>query len=182
MLIRMHGKPEDSTLLADLRTGDPQAVKVWYDQYYDRVLAYIASRVKTVKDAEELTQETFMNCLRHLPLFRGNSTVWTWMCSIAKHEIADYFRKKYAKKTIQTLPLGDRVLATDPKDAHHVAAEVKQVLKKMSGYSAELLKAKYIDKKKVKQIAEEFGKSAKAIESELFRAREEFRVLWAALD
>lgn len=178
----MHGKQQDANLLADLRTGDPQAVKVWHDQYYHRVLQYISSRVKTDKDAEELTQETFMNCLRHLPLFRGNSSVWTWMCSIAKHEIADYFRKKYAKKTIQTLPLGDRVLAAEPKDAHFVASEVKAVLKKMGGYSAELLKAKYVDKKKVKEIAKEFGKSVKAIESELFRAREEFRVLWAALE
>jgi DNA-directed RNA polymerase specialized sigma24 family protein len=48
----------------------------------------------------------------------------------------------------------------------------------MSQRSAELLQSKYIDHKKVGQIADEFGKSVKAIESELFRARQEFKLLW----
>jgi DNA-directed RNA polymerase specialized sigma24 family protein len=41
---------------------------------------------------------------------------------------------------------------------------------------------KYVDKKRVKELAQEFGRSEKAIESELFRARKEFRLLWANLE
>jgi RNA polymerase sigma-70 factor (ECF subfamily) len=168
----------DVQLLADLRTGDPRAVEVWFQRYHDRLLRYVVQRITVTKDAEELVQETFMNCLKHLPLFRGNSSVWTWMCGIAKHEIADYFRKKYAKRALKTFPLGELLIAESPQDAHETAVLVKKVLSKMGAQSAELLQAKYVDSKKVSQIALELGKSAKAIESELFRARQEFKSLW----
>ena len=68
------------------------------------------------------------------------------------------------------------------KDAHETAILVKQVLKKMGSQSQELLMKKYVDKKRVKELAQEFGRSEKAIESELFRARKEFRLLWANLE
>jgi DNA-directed RNA polymerase specialized sigma24 family protein len=45
---------------------------------------------------------------------------------------------------------------------------------------SDLLRDKYIEGKKVAVIAAEKGRTVKAIESDLFRAREEFRVLWAA--
>ena len=52
----------------------------------------------------------------------------------------------------------------------------------MGSQSQELLMKKYVDKKRVKELAQEFGRSEKAIESELFRARKEFRLLWANLE
>lgn len=168
----------DQLLIADLRTGDSRAVELWFQQYHDRLFRYVVKRVTVAKDAEELVQETFMNCLKHLPLFRGGSSVWTWMCSIAKHEVADYFRKKYAKRALQTFPLGELLVAAPVQDAHETAIAVKKVLATMSQRSAELLQSKYVDHKKVSQIAADFGKSVKAIESELFRARQEFKVLW----
>jgi len=56
------------------------------------------------------------------------------------------------------------------------------VLKKMAKRSRELLMQKYVDKKRIKDLAKELGKTEKAIESELFRARKEFRLLWANIN
>lgn len=170
----------DAQLLADLRTGDPRAVEIWFQQYHDRLLRYVLKRISTQKDAEELVQETFMNCLKHLPLFRGNASVWTWMCSIAHHEVSDYYRKKYAKRALKTFPLGELLVAAPIQDAHETAVMVKKILSKMGQRSAELLQSKYVDQKKVAEIAGDLGRSVKAIESELFRARQEFKQLWVA--
>jgi RNA polymerase sigma-70 factor (ECF subfamily) len=169
----------DQQLLADLRTGDSRAVALWFQEYHDRLLKYVVSRISIEKDAEELVQETFMNCLKHLPLFRGNASIWTWMCGIAKHEIADYFRKKYAKKALKTLPIGEMLLADSPMSAPHQVEVVQKILSHMNQGYGELLLKKYLDKKKVTEIATEVGRSVKAIESDLFRARQEFKVLWA---
>jgi len=168
----------DQQLLADLRSGDPRAVELWFSQYHSRVLQYVISRVSVEKDAEEIVQETFMNCLKHLPLFRGNASVWTWMCGIAKHEVSDYFRKKYAKKALKTLPLGEMLLADFSPKTPHQTEIVKKILQHMNAEYVELLLKKYLDGMKVKQIANELGRSVKAIESDLFRARQEFKVLW----
>jgi RNA polymerase sigma-70 factor (ECF subfamily) len=169
----------DDQLLADLRTGDSRAVELWFAQYHDRVLQYVITRISIEKDAEEIVQETFMNCLKHLPLFRGNASIWTWMCGIAKHEISDYFRKRYAKKALRTLPLGEMLLADSVTTTSEQVEVVQKVLKNMSSEYVELLLKKYLDRKKVKDIAREVGRSVKAIESDLFRAREEFKMLWA---
>jgi RNA polymerase sigma-70 factor, ECF subfamily len=102
------------------------------------------------------------------------------MLSIARHEVADYYRRKYAKKALQTLPLSDFLLSLRVDDSSEVSLQVRKILSQMSEYSRELLLRKYVDGKKVAELAKEMGRSAKSIESELFRARREFRTLWLA--
>lgn len=173
---------DERSLLAGLRNGDKNSVRVWYQRYYPRLLAFVQQKVELTKDAEDLTQEVFIHSLSQLPLFRGKSQIFTWMCSIARHEVADYYRKRYAKKALQMIPLGNRLLEYTVEDASVTSAKVSQVLAAMSQKSRELLLAKYVDSKKVKALAEELGKSVKAIESDLYRARCEFKLLYAKLD
>lgn len=165
-------------LLARLKSGNSDAVRQWFAQYHTRLLSYISKKIDNPGDAEELVQETFMNCLKHLPLFRGSSSIFTWMCSIANHEVADFYRKKYAKKALHTVPLADFLIHTKVENAHEVAEKVQMVLSKMRADYQELLQLKYIDGKRVKVIAEELDRTVKSVEADLFRAREEFRSLW----
>jgi RNA polymerase sigma-70 factor, ECF subfamily len=167
-------------LLARLRQGDPQAVAEWFSTYHDRLYTLVLSRVSEGNDAEELVQEIFLNCLKGFNIFRGESSLWTWMCSVARHEIADYYRKRYAKNAIKTLPLVDFLISENVlvRDSHQVSQKVTDILRQMSSHYRELLLLKYVDGMKVAVIAVQLQKTAKAIESDLFRAREEFRALW----
>jgi RNA polymerase sigma-70 factor (ECF subfamily) len=165
-------------LLAALKTGDPQAVADWFKAHHRPLLRFVRAKISSETDAEEIVQETFINCLKHLPLFRGNSSIKTWMQGVARHEIADYYRKKYAKKAISALPLTDLITTCGIDDAHEVSEKVRQVFDRMSSQNRELLLLKYIDGKKVEEIAQEMGRTIKAVESELFRARQEFKLLY----
>lgn len=173
-------RQSEAQLIELLKLGDTDAVQYWFSTYHVKLLRFFQTNISSGQDAEELTQQTFLNCLKNLPLFLGDSSLWTWMTAIAKHEVADYFRKKYAKRAIQTLPLSNLLLAHPVQDAHDTSAKVLSVLKKMSAYSRELLLKKYVDCLKVADIALELGKTIKTIESELFRARKEFKVLYLA--
>lgn len=168
----------DQDLISKLKQGDTKAVNQWFGEYNDRLIKVVLNKVSNYQDAEEIVQQTFLNCLKHLPLFRGRSSIWTWMNSIARHEIADYFRKKYAKRALKTTRLSEFLLLDNIDDSSEVSEKVKRVLKKMRSSHRELLLLKYVDKKKVAVIAREFGKSIKSVESELFRARKEFKALW----
>ncbi len=171
----------DQQLLTELKAGKSKAVQKWFDLYHDRLLRFVLIKVSNSKDAEELVQDTFMSCLKHLPLFRGRSSIWTWMVGVARHEIADYYRKKYAKKAIHALSL-DELFFSEPVDnAHQVSEKVKIALAAIKEDYCELLLLKYVDKKKVKEIAIELGRSVKAIESDLFRARLAFRNVYVGL-
>ena len=169
---------QDAWLLADLKAGHPEAVRSWFARYRPRLLKLILHKVRTEKDAEELVQDTFMSCLKHLPLFRGESSIWTWMVRVAQHEVADYYRRRYAKKFIHAFPLSELLPLTDLSDAHEVSLKVRDVLKKMASESREILQMKYVDRKKVQEIAAETGRTVKSVESILFRARLEFRELY----
>ncbi|GIK84469.1 MAG: RNA polymerase sigma factor [Patescibacteria group bacterium] len=169
---------DEQQLIKELKTGSEHAVKVWFNTYSARLLRVIEYKVSNRKDAEEIVQQTFLNCLKHLPLFLGKSSIWTWMNSIARHEVADYFRKKYAKKALQTIPLSELLPLNQISDSDEVSQKVTVVLSKMRKYYSELLLLKYADNKKVIDIAIELQKSVKSVESDLFRARKEFKELW----
>jgi RNA polymerase sigma-70 factor, ECF subfamily len=170
---------KDQQLLIDLKQGHPEAVQCWYRKYMRPLRRFITQKVVNVSDVDELAQDTFMSCLKHLPLFRGESSIWTWMVRIAQHEVADYYRRKYAKKVVQTLSVSEIDDLPEIESSVEISYKVKSVLKKMSATSRELLQKKYIDKQHVKAIAVELGRSVKSIESLLFRARIEFRELYA---
>jgi RNA polymerase sigma-70 factor (ECF subfamily) len=169
---------KDTQLIDQLKKGNPKAVKKWYSQYHDQLLHFVLQKINLEGDAEELVQDVFLNCLKHLPLFRGEASIWTWMVRIAQHEVADYYRKRYAKKFIHLFPLSEFFQVEEVHNAHDVSAKVHQALRKMTAENREVLLMKYVDKKKVKQIATELGKTVKSIESILFRARLEFKSLY----
>lgn len=171
---------EESQIIELLKMGDPTAVEYWFSEYEGRMTHFFSQRINSPADVKELVQETFVACLKQLPLFRGDSGIYTWMIAIAQHQVADFYRKKYAKRALQYLPLSQFLLEAKIDDAHESAEKVKHVLAKMSSYSCELLQKKYVDGKKVAEIAAEVGKSVKAVESELFRARIEFKELYLA--
>lgn len=168
----------EQQLVELLKLGDTTAVEYWFGEFYPKVLRFSRGKVGSSQDAEELAQQVFMNCLRNIQLYSGSARLWTWMLAVAKHEVADYYRKRYAKKAIQTTALSYLLPVENVEDSHEVSAKVLSALHKMSSSSRELLLQKYVDSKKVAQIARELGKSVKSVESELFRARAQFRYLY----
>lgn len=182
MLLYDNPMTDEQRLISELKQGKPKAVRKWFKTYHDRLLRLVLQRISLETDAEELVQETFLNALKQLPLFRGDSSLWTWMVSITRHEVADFYRKKYAKKALRTVPLGELIISSKIQDSSEISEAVMHCLGKMKSDSVELLKLKYIDSKKVFDIAEDLGRSVKSVESELFRARNEFRALYAAYE
>ncbi|OGJ16782.1 MAG: hypothetical protein A2632_01935 [Candidatus Pacebacteria bacterium RIFCSPHIGHO2_01_FULL_46_16] len=169
----------EKQLIEKLKRGEAAAVREWFARYHDKLVDYVARRLANQADAEELVQEAFIHALKQLPLFRGSSSLWTWLVAIARHEIADYYRKHYAKKMLKLVPLFETLLTEPIADTSEVSSVVFACLEQMHVYSAELLRLKYIDNKQVAEIAVELGKSLKAVESELFRARGEFKAVYA---
>ncbi|MCL2110507.1 sigma-70 family RNA polymerase sigma factor [Microgenomates group bacterium] len=176
-------KAEEVLLVEGLKRGDERVVGGWFKTYQARLEHYILRKVSDREDAQELAQEVFVNCLRNIANFSGKSSLWTWMCAIANHEVMDFYRKKYAKKVIRTLPLGEALLANfEQYNDEHIERERMAMLRESiddiwgkikEGYK-ELLTLKYVDKKKVREIAQMMGRTTKAVEADLWRARRDF--------
>jgi len=175
-------RQKERVFVHDLRSGDVRAVEEWYRLYKQKMLRYVNQKIGDSRDAEEVMHDIFLSCLESLPLFHGQSMLWTWMCAIARHEIADYFRKKYAKKLIKSIPLIDAILplvgSRSGEDTQSTTEEIQLALRELSDRDREILLMKYIDKLHVSEIARKFGVSLKSMESSLFRARKLFRSLY----
>ncbi len=70
----------------------------WVEKYADYLYSYALYRVSDRAAAEDLVQETFMAALKAQEQFRGRSSEKTWVTSILKNKIIDYFRKRYREK------------------------------------------------------------------------------------
>ncbi len=162
-------------LIKKIKQGQPQAVKKWFTLYKPDLMRIALTKVSNQADAQDIVQETFINSLKNIHSFNEKSSLKTWMISILRHETADYYRKKYAKKAIKTIPLGEYLLKYQLEDSSKVNEKVKKVLGKMLKKRKKMLLLKYVDGYSVKEIAKKMGKSFKSIEAELYRARQSFK-------
>ncbi len=64
-----------------------------YKKYAKTVYSFLLSRTNQAELAEELTQETFYQAIGSINRFKGNSSVSTWLCAIAKNVWKTYLQK-----------------------------------------------------------------------------------------
>src|SRR4029453_1210181 len=70
------------------------AFESWYRRTLPRVYSYLLSRCgHDPALAEELSQQTFIAAVDQRARFDGRSDTVTWLCGIARHKLADHFRR-----------------------------------------------------------------------------------------
>ena len=80
-----------------------------YQTCFDPVYRYALSLSENTHVAEEITQETFFKAMQSLDRFRGESSLKSWLCAIARNLWISEQRKKKPQ------PIDDRVSAhADP--------------------------------------------------------------------
>lgn len=75
-----------------------QTFEMLYEEYYDRVYAFLYRLSADRSLTEDLTQETFLQAYLSLHRFRGDCEIFTWLASIGKHVYFKHLKrnKKYA--------------------------------------------------------------------------------------
>ena len=71
----------------------------WVEEFSDFLFAFALRRVNSKEDAEDILQETFLSAYKGLEKFEGKSSVKTWLTSILKNKIIDYYRQKSNSKS-----------------------------------------------------------------------------------
>ncbi|PWK13164.1 RNA polymerase sigma factor [Tumebacillus permanentifrigoris] len=66
----------------------------WYRTYHRDVFAYIGYQVRSRQDAEDIAQEVFVRVLLGVERFQGLSSPKTWILTIARRTVVDWYRKK----------------------------------------------------------------------------------------
>jgi RNA polymerase sigma-70 factor (ECF subfamily) len=74
---------EEAALLAQLRAGDADAYERWVRATAPRVLRVVRRLLRNEQDAQDATQEAFLNAFKHLDGFDGSARLSTWLHRIA---------------------------------------------------------------------------------------------------
>ena len=74
--------------------GDQSAFEALYNMHKRRVYSLCLRMVSNVAEAEDLTQEAFMQLFRKISTFRGESAFSTWLHRLAVNVVLMHLRKK----------------------------------------------------------------------------------------
>lgn len=170
---------KDTVLVKKLLGGNEEALKEWVREYEPRLWRFVVKKMKQ-EDAQEVVQDTLLAALDSLPVFSGRSSLFSWMCGIARHEIGDFYRKKRLKTIAFSKFAGLEQLVGEMSgpeqrlDRKELVGRIKAAMGRISSLQRDLLRLKYIEGKSVIEMARELKISFKAAESGLFRARRAF--------
>ncbi len=171
------------SLVKRVLEGDGLAVREFYESYKAMVSDYL--RIKLPEDrVEEVLQDVFLSALDSLNLYRGEAKLKTWLLAIARHEVADFYRKRYARKAVELTVKLFEGLAEEAKTPELVyfrremKEKIEQTMKKLNKRYREVLFWRFEVGLSVKEVAERMNLGFKATESLLFRARRAFALAY----
>jgi RNA polymerase sigma-70 factor (ECF subfamily) len=90
---------DDASLAHEART-DPQAFAELYHRHVRSIYRYHLAHTGNVKDAEDLTSQTFMAALEGIRSFRGSGPYITWLIGIASRKRILFFRRNGSQPEI----------------------------------------------------------------------------------
>jgi RNA polymerase sigma-70 factor, ECF subfamily len=158
--------------------------------YAQRIYNLARRMLGSDADAEDVTQEVLLTAIRKLPMFRGESSLGTWLYRITINAVLN-FRRKQAHRQEHSVgepfrdlnqPGSARTLATPESELE--GRETKQLIERAIATLPEKYRRVYlladIEELPNAAIAERLSLSLPAVKSQLHRARAMMRTALAA--
>lgn len=163
-----------------MKNGNQQALRVLIERYKHYLFKVIFSVVRDEKEAEDLTQETFIKMMEALPAYEDQGFK-TWLSRIAMNKAIDAKRKKSRQKeelNLETRKNSGGQSAEEEwlrmEKVHSVSRSIKRLPNNYQG----VVEAYYIEGKSYTQIACEYELEEKTVEMRLYRARKWMKQNW----
>ena len=97
--LNQSGRTEtDLELVKRAQEGDAEAFAALFHAHKGRVYSICLRMTNNTAQAEDLTQDAFLQVFRKLDTFKGNSALSTWLYRIAVNTVLMHFRKKALKQ------------------------------------------------------------------------------------
>ena len=166
---------EDGCIIQDCLNGKPEAFGMLVDKYKEGVYAFAYAQLRDFRDAQDVTQEVFLQAYRDLRSLRRWESFCFWIYRIAHRCCAQCFRaraKRVAREFIddQNPDLID-VPSLESYRADKLDESVRESLDSLPEAYREVLLLHYFGGMTSRDIAEALGISPTAVLKRLSRAR-----------
>lgn len=168
--------------------GDSKAVREFYKSYSPRILSYLSKKLPRPEDAEDLTNDVFLEAIDSLSFLKRQENVSSWLYGIAHNKMVDFYRKRKIKSILLSQVPFLQIIAAEinqPEfqyEKNKIRDRIELALHSISIKYQKILRLHYEEKVSVKNLAKIFNLSFKATESLLFRARQSFKLAYSQIE
>lgn len=148
-----------------------------FEHYYKDVYTYLYSLCHDASLSEDLASEVFLDVVRSISTFRGESDIKTWLFTIARRKWYGYLRSKNRQVPTQSIhDLYDTVqLGTNGEDpAADAASMIRQMLSSEPQLTQNVVQMR-LDGYSYYEIACKYGISESSARVVYFRAKTKIR-------
>ncbi len=140
---------------------------------YEAVYRYALTLCRSESDAQDVTQETFLKAMRSSSGFRGDSSLYTWLCAIARNLWLNRCKKKRREVASEKIP--DLPQSAPPVEQamlqRETALEIHAILHGMSEPYKEVFTLRVFGQLSFAEIAKLFSKTESWARVTYHRAR-----------
>jgi RNA polymerase sigma-70 factor (ECF subfamily) len=158
----------EESLVQRAKNNDQEAFAQLYEEHFDKIYRYLALRIGNEMEAEDMTQQVFLNALQSISSFRWKGVPFSaWLYRIAHNQAVDHLRKNKKRSTV---PLDESLVSSG--DSPHSAAErkmdIEQLLaatRRLTGAQREVISLRFTSELSIAQVAGIMGKSEGAVKA-----------------
>jgi RNA polymerase sigma-70 factor (ECF subfamily) len=165
-------------LVAQAVGGDAAAFGELYDIHVDRIYRHIYYRVGNTVNAEDLTQQVFVNAWKAISRYRQKSVPFAaWLITISRNLMIDYYRQRKEKISLdENYEAASR--EPGPERYAEIQAEHRQLMEAIARLPEEqrqVIIMRFIEDADYREIASALKKSEGAVRITVHRALKDLR-------
>jgi RNA polymerase sigma-70 factor (ECF subfamily) len=171
----------DKEFIDKLRNSDEESFKILVDTYSDKVLNLCFGFVRNTEDANDISQEVFIEIYFSIKKFREESSLSTWIYRIVVNKSLDFIKSQNRKKRsgiVFSLLSTDKEAVipgnNNPENNFHDKQRIivlKKAMDSLSENQRTALNLSSLELYSYEEIADIMKKSVSSVESLVFRAK-----------
>jgi RNA polymerase sigma-70 factor (ECF subfamily) len=159
---------DEQSLVHRAQQQDEEAFTELYERYFDKIYRYISLKIGNRIEAEDMTQQVFINALRSISSFKWKGLPFSaWLFRIAHNQVVDYLRKKTRQPV---LVLNESITASNdnPQKTTEQNMDIEQLVSATGNLTVaqrEVIALRFAGELPIKQVAKIMGKSEGAVKA-----------------
>lgn len=159
---------DEESIIRRAQQHDQIALTQIYEDNFDRIYRYVVLKIGDRTEAEDITQQVFINAIKSISSFRWKGAPFSaWLFRIAHNQIVDYLRKKSKRATV---PLDESIRDKDDNPGIVVEKnmDIEQLVtatKRLTKAQREVISLRFAGELAISQVARIMGKSEGAVKA-----------------
>jgi RNA polymerase sigma-70 factor (ECF subfamily) len=170
----------DERFLIEAAQQDPGRFAELYEKNFTRVYAYVARRVHSRVDAEDLTSHVFHQALANIKRFEWRGAPFAaWLYKIAANAIVDHSERRAREQnqpgSVEAPEPVEPVVEDKRLEEDERLARIFTLVDQLPEDQRRVITLRFAEEKSIRDVAADLGRSEGAVKQLQFRAMENLR-------